>query len=105
MRSGGGMQVKLLEFLAAGLPTVSTPVGVRGLEAESGKELVVVQIDEFPSVIDSLLKGEAGGASMAAAGRELVESRYSWNAIGTRRVALYERMVAADRRAGAHERA
>jgi glycosyltransferase involved in cell wall biosynthesis len=95
MLSGGGMQVKLLEFLAAGLPTVTTPVGARGLAAESGRDLVVAEIAEFAPAIESLLKNESGGRSMAAAGRILVESRYSWSAIGQRRVALYDQLVAA----------
>lgn len=94
MRTGGGMQVKLLEFLAAGLPTVTTPVGARGLAAGSGRDLVVAEVDQFPDAIAALLKDEALAQRLAEGGRRLVESHYSWDAIAKARVALYERLVA-----------
>jgi glycosyltransferase involved in cell wall biosynthesis len=93
MRSGGGMQVKLLEFLAAGLPTVTTPIGARGVSATSRQDLVIAQIEDFPDAIDMLLKDGDAASRLGANGRRLVEARYSWDAIARARVALYESLV------------
>ncbi len=93
MRSGGGMQVKLLEFLAAGLPTVTTPVGIRGVAAVPGRDLIVTEVDGFAEAIGVCLNDESCAAEMGRSGRRLVEDRYGWSAIGRARVALYERLV------------
>ncbi len=96
MRSGGGMQVKLLEFLAAGLPTITTPVGARGFSAVSGRDLIVAELDGFAEAVGGCLKEETFTADMGHAGRRLVESRYGWSAIGRARVELYERLIGRD---------
>jgi glycosyltransferase involved in cell wall biosynthesis len=93
MRSGGGMQVKLLEFLAAGLPTITTPLGARGLAAVSGRDLVITELDGFAEAIGTCLKDETSAADMGLSGRRLVEDRYAWSAVGRARVALYERLI------------
>lgn len=93
MRSGGGMQVKLLEFLAAGLPTITTPVGARGVNAVPGRDLVLTEIDGFSDAVASLLKDEATAADIGRAGRRLVEGQYTWDAIVRTRVELYRRLM------------
>lgn len=93
MKSGGGMQVKLLEFLAAGLPTITTPVGARGVNAVPGRDLVLTDIDGFPDALTALLKDEAAAADLGRAGRRLVEDQYTWDAIAQRRVELYRRLI------------
>lgn len=94
MRSGGGMQVKLLEFLAAGLPTITTPVGARGIEAVSERDVIVTEIDGFPEAMNALLDDEATAANVGHAGRRLVESHHTWDAIAKTRVELYQRLTA-----------
>src|SRR4051812_41704682 len=39
LESGGGTRLKILEAFAAGLPVVSTPVGVEGIDAQNGVHL------------------------------------------------------------------
>jgi glycosyltransferase involved in cell wall biosynthesis len=95
MRSGGGMQVKLLEFLAAGLPTVTTPIGARGLDALSGRDLIVAELPDFAGAIQSLVDDPVRAAEIGGTGRRLVEERYSWEAIAHQRVALYKSLLRA----------
>ncbi len=94
MRSGGGMQVKLLEFLAAGLPTVTTPVGARGVKVVSGRDALVTAVDGFPNALITLLADESGAANIGQAGRALVQDRYRWDAIARSRVDLYQGLMA-----------
>ncbi len=99
MRSGGGMQVKLLEFLAAGLPAVTTPVGARGVTALSGRDLIVAELDGFAEAVGVCLNDESFAAEIGRSGRRLVEDHYGWSAIGRARVELYERLIGRDPRA------
>lgn len=41
-RMGGGLRLKALTALSAGLPIVSTPLGIEGLQVQNGKECVIV---------------------------------------------------------------
>jgi glycosyltransferase involved in cell wall biosynthesis len=93
MRSGGGMQVKLLEFLASGLPTVTTPVGARGLAAKDGEDIMVSELAQFGEALDSLMADDANAARLGVNARRLVESRYGWDAIARERVRLYESLL------------
>ena len=44
--SGSGTSVKMFEFMAAGLPVLSTAFGARGLDLEAGRDYVPVQTQE-----------------------------------------------------------
>jgi glycosyltransferase involved in cell wall biosynthesis len=48
---GSGTNLKMLEYFAAGIPVISTPVGARGLGVEDGKHCVVVEVGEFAKAI------------------------------------------------------
>ncbi len=93
MRSGGGMQVKLLEFLAMGLPTITTTVGARGMNVVPGRDLIVRELDGFAEAIAACLNDETVAVDVGRAGRRLVESQYAWSAIGRARVDLYEGLI------------
>ena len=41
LRVGGGTRIKIIEAWAHGIPVVSTSVGAEGLEAESGRDLLI----------------------------------------------------------------
>jgi glycosyltransferase involved in cell wall biosynthesis len=102
MRAGGGMQVKLLEFLAAGLPTVTTQVGARGLDTSGDNLFVVADVEQFPDAIEHLLKNEELAVRLGEAGRRFAEEHFGWDGIASRRVALYESLLKpGDRRIGA----
>lgn len=82
MFSGSGTNLKMLEFLAAGLPTIATPVGARGLDLRNGEQALVVQAKYFAKGITDLIADPARLASLRAASRAHVEDRFSWDAIG-----------------------
>lgn len=95
--SGAGVRVKILEAFAAGIPVVSTPIGAEGLEVEDGKHLLIADGDgEFAAKIESLLKNPDQACQMVAAARQLMETRYSWEAI-TKGLEETYRQVLADK--------
>jgi glycosyltransferase involved in cell wall biosynthesis len=85
MHAGSGSNLKLLSYLASGIPVVSTPVGARGIDAlDAGVHLV--ELDDLAAGIDEALGAPA--AARAFAGRRYVEQHCDWNAIGRRFAAL-----------------
>jgi glycosyltransferase involved in cell wall biosynthesis len=85
LRSGGGTRLKALEAMAAGRAIVSTSIGVEGLEVRDGHDVLLR--DDAASFAEGavrLLEDEALARRLAAAGREVVASRYDWRALGDR---------------------
>lgn len=46
LEAGGGSRLKILELFANGIPVVSTPEGVAGLDVDDGRELLVAADDQ-----------------------------------------------------------
>ena len=82
MRLGSGTNLKLLEYLAVGIPVVSTPFGARGIDVVDGEHLRFAEPDRFAAVVREVLDDPAAAAARADAGRALVTDRYGWGALG-----------------------
>ncbi|MEO6628901.1 MAG: glycosyltransferase family 4 protein [Aquihabitans sp.] len=84
MRTGSGTNLKLIEYLAAGLPVVSTAFGARGVPVVDGEHLLLVPPERFSEGIAAALADPHGAAVRAEAGRALAVSSYGWDALGNR---------------------
>lgn len=83
LRSGSGMRVKILNALAMGLPTVSTTVGAEGIDVTDGENILLADTAEgFAAATLRVLSDPALAARLAHNGRQLMEQRYGWDAIG-----------------------
>jgi glycosyltransferase involved in cell wall biosynthesis len=101
LRAGGGTRLKIFEALAMAKPVVSTTVGAEGLALESGRHFVAADDpDSFASAVVSLLRDPARRLALGSAGRELVETYYSWPTIARQFEERCEEVVAQH----AHER-
>ncbi len=78
--TGSGTRLKVLEYLAAGKPVVSTAKGAEGLDYTSGRDLIVADEKEFADRIIDLADHPEKARSLGAAGRSLVEKNYDWSA-------------------------
>ena len=81
MFSGSGTNIKMFDFMSAGLPTVTTPVGARGISEGSAKALQIVSSAEMASAIEELVTDARAAAALSTAARHLVEQKYSWERI------------------------
>lgn len=82
VRAGGGMRVRILEAFARGLPVVTTTVGLEGIAAEPGVDVLVGDTPEaFADAVIGLLQDPAERARLAQNGRKLVERAYDWQAV------------------------
>ena len=84
MFTGSGTNIKMLDFLAAGLPTISTPVGARGIVNRHDACFVIAGIEQFSERIKRLRQDSRSRAKLAAASRKLVEDLYDWRQISAR---------------------
>jgi len=79
---GSGMKVKVLDSMARGMPTVTTPVGAEGIDCKSGCELLVAENAE--AMVDGvleLLNNEILWKQMSCASRDLIARKYTWRAL------------------------
>jgi glycosyltransferase involved in cell wall biosynthesis len=94
MREGSGIKNKVLEAMAAGLPVVSTPLGVNGIGAGPGV-VVAGTADEMASAAAALLADPDEAARVGAAGRRRVVAELTWTASVDAVDALWHEVVAA----------
>ena len=87
---GGGSNVKLATYLAAGLAAVSTPFGVRGY-APLEPLVTVAEIERMPDALSTRPRGAA------ARGEEPPPAirAYAWGALGERLAGEFERRLGA----------
>ncbi|MHB1415206.1 MAG: glycosyltransferase [Chloroflexota bacterium] len=79
MRIGGGVRLKVLEAMAAGIPVVSTTLGCAGTTAEAGRHFLRAdREDDFARAVVGVLRREGELAAMVREARDLVEARYHW---------------------------
>ena len=77
MRTGSGTNLKVIEYLAAGVPVVSTPFGVRGLDVVDGDHLLrrpadgVRRARSGPTIDDPVGRASAGGGRTGPGRRAL----------------------------------
>ncbi len=81
MFTGSGTNIKMLDFLAAGLPTITTPVGARGIHNRDQACFIVDDSSRFSDWINELRHNTRLRASLAAESRKLAEEIYDWRHI------------------------
>jgi len=79
MIHGSGTNIKMFDFFAAGLPTVSTPIGTRGIS--NPDSFVVADLSEFSRSIQNVLSNEYLKEKLSKQARLLVERSYDWKKI------------------------
>lgn len=79
LRFAAGVQNKVLEAMAVGLPVVTTTFVNDGLGAEDGRQLLVAdEADQFADAVLTLLKNPQLRQDLGRAGREFVMKQYRW---------------------------
>jgi glycosyltransferase involved in cell wall biosynthesis len=80
--SGSGTRLKILEYMAAKRPVVSTRKGAEGLNVTDGKELMYAEEPaEYAECIGALLKDAERGRQIGSRAYDAVCSRYGWPTI------------------------
>jgi glycosyltransferase involved in cell wall biosynthesis len=77
---GSGTNIKIFDYLAAGLPVVTTPVGARGIDLRDLEDVIIADLNEFPDAIRMVVNDEDLSRRLSLRSRALAE-RYDWRKI------------------------
>jgi glycosyltransferase involved in cell wall biosynthesis len=83
MTAGSGTNLKMLEYMAAGIPVISTHHGARGLDL-NGEHLVVTEIENFNSAIVEARSDYSRLQTRVLAARDYVCREFDWREIARR---------------------
>jgi glycosyltransferase involved in cell wall biosynthesis len=82
MQSGSGMQFKILEAMACGVPVVATSLGLGDIAAKAEQEVILADTaDEFVQSILKLLVSPDLRQSIGDAGLRYVKAHHTWDAL------------------------
>ncbi|MGA9532750.1 MAG: glycosyltransferase family 4 protein [Anaerolineales bacterium] len=77
--SGSGMRVRILEAMARGVPVVTTTLGLEGIGATDGIEVIVADNEKaMARAVARLATDPPAQARLAANGRKLAEAAYDY---------------------------
>jgi glycosyltransferase involved in cell wall biosynthesis len=80
VRIGAGIQNKVLEYMALGLPAIVTSVGLEGISATPGKDLLVGDNNqEIADQVMTILENPPLGMEIASNARQFIEKYYDWD--------------------------
>jgi polysaccharide biosynthesis protein PslH len=82
MQSGSGMQFKILEAMACGVPVVASTLGLGDIRAKAGIDLLLADNAElFVDAALSLLQSEELREKIGNAGLQYVQKHHTWDAL------------------------
>lgn len=94
LRIARGIQNKVLEAMAAGVPVVATPAAAKGVDAKPGVDFLVAGgAEEFSSHVIRLLEDDRLRTQMAASAIGRVRERYNWEGKAVELESLMARAV------------
>lgn len=94
IRGAGGTRLKILEAMAAGLPIVSTSIGVAGLNLKNGKHaLIQDSIEGLAEDAIKILKNNKLAKEIGENGRKFVKENFDWKAIVKLHDPIYEEIT------------
>jgi glycosyltransferase involved in cell wall biosynthesis len=94
LRLGGGTRLKIVEGMAMGKAIVSTKLGAEGIEAVSGRDLLIEdQPKAFADAVNRLLADPDLVARIGQSARQLAVQRYSWNSAAQKLEDFYRQIL------------
>ncbi|MBM0106168.1 glycosyltransferase [Steroidobacter sp. S1-65] len=81
IRVGAGIQNKILEYMALGLPVVSSSIGLEGLAAHPGRDILLADTPEqYAAQFSKLWNDQTLASQIGRAGFDYARENHSWPA-------------------------
>lgn len=94
LRVGGGMRVKMVEMMSAGIPIVSTAIGAEGNDAQPGYHyLAADQPEAFADAVVQLLNDAELRANLANRAFQFVQQTYSFDSVSSQYQVMIEQAI------------
>jgi glycosyltransferase involved in cell wall biosynthesis len=91
---GAGIQNKILEAMAVGLPVVTTSKALLSLGVRPGREVLIGDTPaKFSESVLKLLENPGMGCEMGEAGRAFVQENHDWRKIAEELVLIYNHSI------------
>ena len=82
VKIAGGIQNKILEAMAMGIPVVSTPEGAEGIGADENILKVAVSNKEFSQKVIDIMENNVMQKEISTKSRKFVTDNFSWEKVG-----------------------
>lgn len=90
---GGGTRYKNFEAFASVLPVVTTTIGIGGIEAEDGVDVIIRDdLKEIVKATIELIRNPALAKKLAENAKKLVKQKYEWDPIAQKLSEIYEEL-------------
>lgn len=83
MFDGSGVNIKMLDYMAYGLPVVTTDCGARGIEPAERRPYIISDEANFSDDLNALVNDAVRMSEMSSAGQDLVARKYDWSRISS----------------------
>jgi glycosyltransferase involved in cell wall biosynthesis len=94
--SGGGMRLKVIEAMAAGMCVVTTPLGAEGIRCTPGTDILVADgAADFTEALLLVSRNPGEAALMGKAARETALREYGWPGLVQKFVTFYRQLISA----------
>jgi len=89
MFAGSGTNIKMFDYMAAGIPVITTLRGARGIET-SDSAFIICEGRDFAENIERVLRNKELYDALSKKGRNLVEDKYDWRIVAEKAYAVIQ---------------
>jgi len=94
IKGAGGTRLKILEAMAAGLPVVSTSIGVAGLGLKNGKHaLISDKMSGLAEQAIKIIRNERLARTIGGEGKKFVKNNFDWKAVVKLHDSIYKKAL------------